>query len=209
MTEEELVDLTQNRAALMALYAPPTRGFSMIEVPRLPFAVLDGEGPPDPTAIADAVKTLYTSIYPIRREARERMGKAFVEAPVEVLYWADDMRDLASGQREKWQWRVQVTLPVWADEMRLEASVAEMRHELGGAAAPRWNAVAEGQCAQTLHVGPTEDMPAILQGLYGDYLPGQGLEAAGPYHEIYLDDWNRVAPLQRRVILRQPVRQLA
>lgn len=208
MTEEHLTDLIQDRTTLRALYAPPTGCFTLVEVPRLPFAILDGEGPPEQAAIGAAVKALYTSIYPIRREARVRMGDSFVEAPVEVLYWADDLRELAAGQREKWHWRVQITLPVWANVKRLEASVAEMRDELGNAPAPRWEAVAEGKCAQCLHVGPADDVPAILRALHDDYLPAEGLEAAGPYHEIYLDDWNRVAPRQRKVILRQPVRQV-
>lgn len=208
MADERMIDLTQDRAMLGALYAPPTGDFNMVDVPKLPFAILDGEGPPDQTSIGAAVKGLYTAIYAIRREARGRMGKSFVEAPVEILYWADDMRDLAAGNREKWHWRVQITLPVWADARRLQESVAEMRHELRDApAAPRWEAVAEGKCVQFLHVGQTCDLPAILERLYGDYLPQEGLEPTGPYHEIYLDDWNRVMPRQRKMILRQPVRR--
>ena len=206
MVDEALIDLTQDRTTLRTLYAPPAGVFSVVDVPRLPFAILDGEGPPEQTSIEAAVKALYTAIYAIRREARERMGKSFVEAPVEVVYWADDMRDLAAGNREKWHWRVQITLPVWTDARRLEASAAEARRELGDKPAARWEVLAEGKCVQFLHVGQTKDLPDILEGLYGDYLPQQGLEPDGPYHEIYLDDWSRVAPRQRRVILRQPVR---
>jgi len=207
VTDNGMIDLTQDRATLGALYAPPAGDFRTVEVPRLPFAILDGEGPPELASIGTAVKAIHTAIYAIRREARWRSGKSFVEAPVEILYWADDMQDLAAGRREKWHWRVQVTLPVWADAARLEESVAEMRRELGDAVAPRWEVVTEGSCVQFLHVGQESDLPAILAGLYGDYLPQEGLEPAGPYHEIYLDDWSRVAPGQRRIILRQPVRQ--
>ncbi|MBB3121730.1 GyrI-like domain-containing protein [Pseudoduganella violacea] len=207
MADTAMIDLTENRAMLGALYAPPTGHFSVVDVPTLPFAVLDGEGPPEQPSVAAVVKTLYTAIYPIRREARKRMGKSFVEPPVELLYWADDMRDFAAGHREKWHWRAQITLPVWADRQRLAASVSDMRGELGEAAAPRWEAIAEGTCVQILHVGPTADLPALLAQLYGAYLPQEGLAPAGPYHEIYLNDWRRVAPAQRKIILRQPVGQ--
>jgi len=178
----------------------------MVDVPGLPFAILDGEGPPEPASIQAAVKALYTAIYAIRREARERMGKSFVEPPVEVVYWADDMRDLAAGNREKWRWRVQITLPVWAGAQRLQDSVADARHVLGDKPAVRWEMLTEGKCVQFLHVDETDGLPEILEGLYGDYLPQQGLEPDGPYHEIYLDDWSRVAPQRRKIILRQPVR---
>jgi hypothetical protein len=207
MASSGLIDLTQDRTLLNALYAPPKGDFSTIDVPTLPFAILDGDAAPGQESVAAAVRALYTAIYSIRREARERMGKAFVEAPVEVLYWADDISDLAAGRREKWEWRVQITLPIWADARRFEESVTEMRPELGNAPAPRWEAVTEGKCVQLLHVGPTSDLPAILEGLYADYLPQERLEPAGPYHEIYLDDFNRVAPAHRKIIIRQPVRE--
>jgi hypothetical protein len=207
MTADTLIDLTQDRALLAALYAPRKGDFSQVDVPELPFAILDGEGMPNEQTVGRATKALYTAIYPIRRAARERMGKAFVEAPLEILYWADDMSDLAAGRRDKWTWRVQVTLPVWADAERLRASVLEMRPELGEAVSPRWEAVREGNCVQYLHVGPMEEVSTVLAGLYGEYLPQERLEPAGPYHEIYLDDFSRVAPANRKIIVRQPVRQ--
>lgn len=208
MAEATMTDLTQDRATLKTLYAPPKGRFTRVDVPDLPFAVLDGKGPPEPTSIAAAIKTLYTAIYALRREARSRTGSAFVEAPVEILYWADDMRDLAAGRRDKWRWRVQITLPVWADAQQLEQSVALARGELGDAPSPRWEAFSEGPCVQCLHVGLSDDIPALLDTLYNTYLPQERLEPSAAYHEIYLDDWNRVAPTQRKIILRQSVRQM-
>lgn len=209
MANDGLIDLTQDRAMLAALYAPGKGVFSTVDVPPLPFAILPGQGIPNEDSTGATVRALYTAIYPIRREARERMGKDFVEAPVEILYWADDVNDLVTGHREKWRWRAQVTLPVWADAQRLKDSIAEMRPDLGDTFTPRWEAVAEGRCVQYLHVGPADDVPAILQGLYADYLPQERLEPAGPYHEIYLDDFDRVAPAKRKIIVRQPVKPKA
>ncbi len=145
--------MTQDRTILRKLYAPPAGRFVMVDVPELPFAIVDGEGPPLQSSIEVAVKALYTAIYAIRCEARERMGRSFVQAPVELLYWADDMRDLAAGNREKWHWRVQITLPVWTDAQSLKDSSAKMRHELGDIPAARWEVLAEGKCVQLLHVG--------------------------------------------------------
>lgn len=207
MTNNEMIDLTQDRAKLHSLYASKPGEFVRVDVPTLPFAVLDGEGPPERSSIEKAVKVLFTAIYPIRREARAKMGKSFVEPPVEILYWAEDMRDIATGQRDKWHWRVQITLPVWTDPRRLEDSVTEMRGELGQAPAPRWEAVKEGDCVQLLHTGSPSDLPTKLTALYADYLPQHRLEPVGPYHEVYLDDWSRVSREQRKIIVRTPVRE--
>ncbi len=201
------MDLTKNRKKLMELYQPGTEEFTLVDVPELPFAMIDGEGSPDHDAVADAVKSLFTAIYPIRREARERMGKAFVEPPVEVLYWADDMRDLAAGKKGNWKWRALITLPVWADEEMFSNAVAQTKGQMDEVPNTlRMETFSEGQCAQIMHVGQAQDIPALSERLYKQILPQNNLEPAGAYHEIYLDDWSRTSPERRKMILRQPVR---
>ena len=181
--------------------------FGWLMFQNFPFAVWRAKDRPNkPRSLTFAVKILYTAIYSIRREARERMGKSFVEAPLEILYWTDDLSELATTPREKWHWHVQITLPLWADAKRLERSVTEMRNKLDGAPAPYWQIIAEGKCAQFLHVGETDVLPEVLQRFYAEYLAAEELEPAGPYHEIYLDDWSRVASGKRKILLRQPVR---
>ncbi|MFZ1682312.1 MAG: GyrI-like domain-containing protein [Rhizobiaceae bacterium] len=201
-----MIDLLKDRDKLLELYRPGTQDFTLVDVPELPFAVIDGEGPPEQGA-APAIKALYQAILPIRRQARERAGKAFVEPPVEMLYRTDDPEP---GAGKGWKWRVMVTLPAWADADTLAASVATAREHMDAAApSPVFERFAEGRCAQILHVGRTDDIPAMLERLHGRFMPDHGLEPAGAWHEIYLDDWNRVAREQRRIILRQPVRPRA
>ena len=202
------MDLTKDRKKLMELYRPDTDQFTLVDVPELPFAMLDGTGTPDDGAPAAAIKCLYTAIYTIRREARARMGKAFVEPPVEMLYWADDMADLVSGNKDKWKWRVMIPLPAWTDSELFARSVAEAEKQLGKPLGGlRMELFEEGCCAQIMHVGQACDIPGLLKELYTEFLPRNGLKPSGAYHEIYLDDWSRTAPEQRKLILRQPVRR--
>ncbi len=201
-----MLDLTKDRAKLLELYQPGTETFVIVDVPELPFAVIAGNGPPD-LDVGDAIKTLFTAIYPIRRRARELMGKHFVEPPPEILYWADDMHDLATGKKENWKWKVMVTLPVWIDEQAFSESLKGAQKHLGEISETlTLEMFAEGRCAQIMHIGEHEKIPEILTMLYNDFLPKNGLEPNGPYHEIYLDDWSRIAPQKRKIILRQPVR---
>jgi hypothetical protein len=62
---------------------------------------------------------------------------------------------------------------------------------------------------QIMHVGPNSDEPATIARLHHEFLPGQGLVARGHHHEIYLTDPDRVAPEDRRTVLRQPVARAA
>lgn len=206
MAYENMIDLSQDIPALKMLYAPLQHHFRVLDVPTLPFAILDGKGAPEPVAVGAAIKTLELAIEPIRREARQRMGRDFMEAPVEVLYWAADPKDVEAGRRENWQWRVQVTLPVWTDKAGLEGAVAQMRAQLGNAPAPRWEAVTEGKCVQVMHVGSPADLSALLSQLYTKFLPQEGLEPLGVYHEIYLSDWSKASSSRHKMIVRQPIR---
>jgi hypothetical protein len=63
------------------------------------FLMIDGRGAADRSALDHAVKWLFAVIYPIKRIARERMGKNFVEPPVEGLWWALDMPHGAKRRR--------------------------------------------------------------------------------------------------------------
>ena len=64
----------------------------------------------------------------------------------------------------------------------------------------------EGECLQTLHIGPYTDEAPILAALHDQVMPDLGLTFGGEHHEIYLSDPRRVAPEKLRTILRQPVR---
>jgi hypothetical protein len=145
-------------------------------------------------------------VYPIKRVARERMGKRFVEPPLEALWWADDMNDLVAGNRDKLKWRQMIVTADWVDLEMFDRAVAEASLRLGEPPSSlRLERFAEGTSVQIMHVGPNSEEPATLARLHHEFLPEHGLVAIGYHHEIYLTDPNRVAPEKLRTVLRQPV----
>ena len=102
------------RRQLEQLYLPPADDFTMVDVPDMPFFMLDGEGAQDRGPLEKAVQWLFTVIHPIKQEARKRMGRSFVEPPLECLWWADDMADFAAGRKDKLRWRMMIPGPGWA-----------------------------------------------------------------------------------------------
>lgn len=201
------MDLTKNRKKIKELYQPSKDEFTLVDVPKLSFAMIDAKGSPDHLAGAKATKALFTAIHPIRMEARKRMGKSFVEAPLEMLYWADDMRALATGKKEDWKWRAMIVLPAWTDEAMFSAALEKAFDNISKIPDTlRMETFEEGTCVQIMHIGTADEVPALLEKLYKEFIPQQDLEPMGAYHEIYLDDWARTAPEKSKIILRQPVR---
>src|SRR5262249_22384666 len=96
MREQKMKDAAM-KARLKELYLPPAKDFVLVEVPEMRFVMIDGQGAADRSGLDHAVKWLFAVIYPIKRIARQRMGKDFVQPPLEGLWWADDMQDFICG----------------------------------------------------------------------------------------------------------------
>ncbi len=196
------------RARLMELYRPPATEFVLVDVPKMRYVMIDGHGAADRTALDQAVKWLFAAIYPVKRIARERMGKNFVEPPLEALWWADEPQDFVCGNREKMNWRMMIIFePDWLTPTMFEDGVAAATERLGTPPASlRLDSYDEGLSAQIMYVGPNEAEAATITRLHEEFLPANQLVPNGYHHEIYLTDPNRVAREKRKTVLRQPVR---
>lgn len=202
-----MTELTRTR--LEELYLPPTDDFTFVEVPDLQFAMLDGDGEPGGPAHRGAIRWLFSAIYPIKRIAKERMGRNFVEPPLEGLWWADEVTDLVEGRRDRLMWRMMIVTADWVTVEMFRDAVAQASERLGDPPPGlRLERFTEGRCVQILHVGnyPAE-AAAVARRLHDEFLPEHRLVANGDHHEIYLNDPERVAPERLRTVVRQPVRE--
>jgi len=198
-------ELSKDR--LKELYLPPTEDFVFVEVPDMQFAMIDGEGNPGGEHHRRSVKWLFTAIHPIKRIAKERMGRDFVEPPLEGLWWADDMNDLITANRDNLKWRMMIVTADWVTEAMFDQAVATASERLGEVPVSlRLDRFDEGRCVQIMHVGDyTKEAAGVVRRLHHEFLPRHDLMARGYHHEIYLTDPSRVAPERMRTVIRQPV----
>ncbi|HET6360736.1 MAG TPA: hypothetical protein VFH11_01605 [Gemmatimonadota bacterium] len=68
------------------------------------FLMLDGEGHHSSEGFVLGTRWLMSVIRPIKPIATSGWG-SYVEPPLEVLWWADDMNDFMAGDRARWKWR--------------------------------------------------------------------------------------------------------
>jgi len=199
------------KARLKDLYLPPAKDFVLVDVPEMRFVMIDGRGAADRSGLDHAVKWLFAATYPIKRIARERMGKNFVEPPLEGLWWADGMNDFIRGNRDKLNWRMMIVYePDWLTVEMFEDAFKIAKARLGEPPASlRLESYHEGLSAQIMHLGPNSAEASTLARLHREFLPAHELIPNGHHHEIYLNDPNRVAPEKLKTVLRQPVRSSA
>lgn len=200
------MNVEQFHERLRELYLPPEHQFTMVDVPEIRYAIIDGKGDPGNGKSAEAAKWLYSVVHLVKPFVKERMGKNFVEPPLEYQFWADNERDFIEGNKEKWHWRAMIVFIDWITQKQFEEAVAKVEQKLGLAPETlRLKNLHEGKCVQIMHVGDYNEVGAICEKLYSQYLPENNLEPNGYYHEIYLNDPTRTSPDKRKIVIRQPV----
>ncbi|WP_353828158.1 GyrI-like domain-containing protein [Agromyces sp. SYSU T0242] len=191
------------------LYAPSATEFVLVDVPPMRFLAIDGEGDPNTApAYREAVEALFGVAYAAKFASKRVLGRDFVVAPLEGLWWADDPSAFTTGDRGAWRWTLLIHQPDWIDRAAIDAAVSAARAKGGGPALERLrlDVVDEGRSAQILHVGPYAAEAPTLARLHHEWMPEHGLTFDGPHHEVYLSDARRTAPEKLRTVLRQPVR---
>lgn len=182
--------------------------FRVLDVPVMQYLMLDGHGDPNTPAFAAAAAALYPLAYTLKFASRRRLDRDYVVPPLEGLWWADDMDAFTSSRdKSRWDWTLMLMVPDWISRDLVDDAARDV--EAKGAPPRleeiRLEALSEGRCVQTLHVGSFDDEAPVLQRLHHEVIPGRGMRMVGRHHEIYLSDPRRVAPERLRTILRQPV----
>jgi hypothetical protein len=195
------------KKALPALYAPKPGGFHVVEVPELPFLMVDGHGNPNTSpAYAEAVQALFTLSYAVRSIAKRELGRVHTVGPLEGLWSAEDPRVFVAGDKSAWDWTMAISQPEWITDELVRTGMKEAEKKgLPALERLRFTRYREGRSVQILHVGSYDSEAPVLARLHGSYLPEHGLTFNGKHHEVYLSDLRRTEPAKLRTILRQPV----
>lgn len=191
---------------LNELYQPAAGQFTFVDMPEMRYMTIDGEGDPDAPSFRDSVKWLFSLAHLIKTRIKEELGPRFVEPPLECLFWSEEAAPFSSVRRELWKWRVMIVVLEMVSEEFFEEAVVRAEARLGPRpASVSIRSLGEGRCVQTRHVGDPSGVERVCRVLYDDFLPARNLKPQGCYHEIYLNDANRVAPEKRQIVIRQSV----
>lgn len=193
---------------LQHLYRPSTKSVEIVDVPQLNFLMVDGMGDPNSSqTFKEAVEALFSLSYTLKFMIKKGpLAIDYGVLPLEGLWWADDMSAFATGNKEVWQWTLMVMQPDFVSAELVTAASAEVRKKKNppALAKVRFEAFAEGRCAQLMHIGPfTEEGPTVAR--VHTFIEQQGGQLTGKHHEIYLSDLRRTAPEKWKTIVRQPM----
>lgn len=192
---------------LKHLYAASGKKIVLVDVPRMNFLMMDGQGDPNTAeAYSDAVQALYTLSYTLKFMIKKgELAIDYGVMPLEGLWWTDDMADFSPDNKDIWKWTAMIMQPAWvtADLVEEARRQAAKKKPLPAISEVRFEGFEEGKAVQCLHVGPYADEGPTIERLH-QFIRDQGLELAGKHHEIYLSDPRRADPAKLKTIIRQP-----
>ena len=152
------------------LYLPKTAP-SVIDVPRMTFITVDGEGDPNTSAeYTAAVELLYGLSYTIKMDSKSILE--YVVPPLEGLWSVDD--DFKGGgasisDKDKFIWTMMIRQPDFVTADIFEAAkvaLAKKKTNLDTSKA-KLETITEGLCVQVMHIGSYDDEPATVAALDG------------------------------------------
>jgi hypothetical protein len=189
------------------LYKPGRRP-ELIEVPELPFLMIDGHGDPNASPeYRQAIEALFSVSYTIKFTLK--LGPKQLDykvMPLESLWWSTAAGTLDVAEKPGWSWTAMIAQPEEVDDVLLEEAkvAASGRRELPALPLLRLERFDEGLSAQVMHVGPYSAEGPTIERLHA-FIAEQGYELRGKHHEIYLGDPRRAAPEKLKTVVRQPV----
>jgi len=183
------------------LYAPRAGGFQLVDVPELPFLMVDGKGDPNTSKLyKDALAALYAVSYALKFASKQHLDRDYVVAPLEGLWSADDPAAFVTRAKDDWQWTMMITQPEWITAAMVDDVIRVTATKKNPPAVDqvRFERYAEGLAVQVLHIGSYEDEAPVLERLHHEFMPANGLAFNGRHHEIYLSDPRKTEPAKLR-----------
>lgn len=198
----------------------PKQQPSLIEMPELPYLMIDGQGDPNTSSeYALAVEALYAIAYTIRMSHKGDETPVgyfeYVVPPLEGLWWdgAIDLATLTITDKAQFSWTMMIRQPEFVTAAVFAWAQAKAITKSKGANQAivhvRWESYREGLCVQMLHVGPYDDEAESIR-MMDAFVHEHGytidIGEHRKHHEVYLSDPRKVAPEKLKTIIRHPIR---
>src|SRR5690349_4077855 len=101
------------KTTLRSYWRAPVGDFVVLDVPPLPFAMVDGAGDPNNSPLyAEAIGALYAVSYTLKFMSKAQ-DRDYVVPPLQGLWWSDNLSDFTARRKSNWSWTMMIMQPDW------------------------------------------------------------------------------------------------
>ena len=194
---------------LKHLYNPSPKKPVTIEVPKMNFLMIDGEGDPNTSQMfQDAIQTLFPLSYTLKFKVKKGMEIDYPVMALEGLWWGTPkgLTKFTSEDKAQWFWTLMMMQPDIITAEMVETAMEEVRKKKDPPLLDnvRFESFEEGLVVQQMHIGPFDEEWKTVEPMHA-WVEEQGYRLIGKHHEIYLSDMRRTAPEKLKTVLRHPI----
>ena len=204
------MDKVDYKKQFKALYLPKSQP-SIIAVPAMHFAMLDGNGDPNGEAFAEVVGALYSFSYAVKMSYKSKtIPEGYYDYTVFPLEGVWDLVDTTrtSADKSNYAYTMMIRQPDFLTAELAARFITEVKKKKPNAWLDRirLRELAEGTCCQMLHLGSYDDEPASFTQME-DFCSEHGYWRSHKTHrEIYLSDPRRTETNKLKTVLRFKVK---
>ncbi|MDH5688785.1 MAG: GyrI-like domain-containing protein [Candidatus Bathyarchaeota archaeon] len=198
---------TDLKKELKQLYNPPEKEAVIVDVPKMNFLMVDGQGDPNTAQeYRDAIEALYAVSYTLKFMIKKGEEVDYVVMPLEGLWRAEDMTEFNMGNKDAWEWTSMIMQPPYVTQELVQKALkqVEERRNLPALSKMRFGSFHEGLSVQIMHIGPYSAEGPTIERLH-NFIREKGYGLRGKHHEIYLSDPRRSKLGKLKTIIRQPI----
>jgi hypothetical protein len=194
------------RKAFKELYMPKSTP-SIIEVPSIRFAVIEGEGDPNGEPFAMATTALYSFSYAVKMSYKSKeIPQGFYDYTVFPLEGEWDLVDKSKPATDKsnFAYSIMIRQPDFLTDELFERFIAEAKKKKPNIYLDqiKYETITEGLCCQMLHTGSYDSEPASFDRMK-QFCLDNGYERTSLKHrEIYLTDPRKTEDSKLQTVLR-------
>lgn len=185
----------------------PKRKPSIIDVPAISFAAIEGQGDPNGEEFGDATAALYSFSYAVRMSYKsDDAPEGYYEYTVFPLEGDWDLVDKSkpATDKENLAYTIMIRQPDFLTEELFKHYIDKTKKKKPNPFLDRvkFISITEGLCCQMLHIGAYDDEPASFE-MMEQYCQENGFVRVSKKHrEIYLSDPRRTEAAKLKTVLR-------
>jgi hypothetical protein len=194
---------------LKHLYNPSSRKPVIVDVPKMNFIMVNGEGDPNTSEVfREALEALYGLSFTIKFASKKVFEIDYPVMALEGLWWGTPkgLTRFTSDDKAEWKWTLMMMQPDHISEQffKKQKEILRKKKDPSLLDEVRYESFEEGLSVQQMHIGPYSEEWRTVEPMH-TWVEEQGFELIGRHHEIYIGDPRRAAPEKLRTILRHPI----
>jgi hypothetical protein len=164
------------------------------------FLMIDGRGKPSGSSFQEAASTLFPLAYTLKFMVRAACDIDYHVMPMEVRW-------RVNRKKKEFAWTMMLMQPEYISVEMVNEARQKILPKVDAALLERarFESFTEGMCVQFLHIGPYEEMDAVLEKMLA-FAEAQGyVVPARNAHDIYLNDVRKTKRENLKSVMRLPV----